>query len=154
MTSTSADVADCHCGTGKRDQGEPKKKKDAQCYWKGPAFYPNMAENELQQMVKSRMDDQKAPGAGKDETQYWNEVVMDGLLVKQHLSKAVKAVVWMKHSMDEPDAAAYKSAQDFSEWFGKQIGTAPPIVSIDASVDINKCGPFKAEKASLEWTVV
>jgi hypothetical protein len=151
MTATSADVADCHCGTGKRDIGEPKKSTDAQCYYKGPAFFTDSdTPSELASMMKQRVDDQVAAGATARETEYWNEVVMDGLLVNKNLAKAVKAVVWMKKSTDMPDPRAYQAAKDMATWFGSQDMDVPPIVQVDATVDVNKCGPFKVDHPSTE----
>lgn len=143
MSAASVDVADCHCGTGKRDIGEPKKSTDGQCYWKGPSFVEEHVVNELPQMMNQRIKDQSSEGAGTRETVYWNEVVMDGMLVNKHLAKAVKAIVWMKSSTDIPDPRAYNAAQDMATWFGKKVGKAPPVVAIDTTVNVNKCGPFK-----------
>lgn len=64
--------------------------------------------------------------------------------------KAVKAVAWMKHSMDEPDVLAYQQAQDMAAWFKTKLGTAPPVIAVDTTVDVNKCGPFKSETPSLK----
>lgn len=156
MSSASDEVVDCHCG-GKLDPGEPKQKNTSQCYWKGPAFFPNDGKDELAQMMNCRIDDQTAKGAGTKETEYWNEVVMDGLVVKQHSSKAVKAVVWMKGDIAETretDAEAYKVAQDMAKYFEGLHGSAPPIVALDPGVDVKKCGPFGVWKPSLQSHIV
>jgi hypothetical protein len=142
MTAKSKDVKDCGCDGGAR-AGNPTKHTDAQCYWTGPSFFPN-ATSQLAQMVDHRMKDQE--GGGLKETTYWNEVVIDGLVMEAEMkkdpSKVVKAVVWLKTGSG--DLHTYQDAQQMSQWFGSHgFSSDPAIIAFDTKQDVTKCGPFK-----------
>jgi hypothetical protein len=152
MTAKSKDVHDCMCDGGAR-AGNPTKHTDAQCYWTGPAFFPN-ATNQISQMLDHRMHDQQVGDV--TETTYWNEVVIDGVVMEAEMkkdpSKVVKAVVWLKKG--NGDLHAYQAAQQMSQYFGSHgFSTAPPIIAFDTKQDVMKCGPFSSYHPGAAVTV-
>jgi hypothetical protein len=155
MDSSSAEVADCHCGDGRLAKPMPKTTLQSQCYWKGPAFDTSAGDgiNELSNMMDQRMSNQHGydvvQAQNRSRLAYWNEVVIDGDLLTQQLavdpSVAITAVIWMMTGNRLLDKNTFSYANKLAEYFRTAYGftSAPAVVALDQRVDVRKRGPFE-----------
>jgi len=160
-TESSPNVETCWCHSQHRQADTPTAAEQTttsqQCYFRGPAMYPphGSFESELREMALARLANQQfnetlEDGTVRIRSAYWNEVMLDGKLLKRKLRKeqarkSIVAIVYIRGMGGEPEAELVRS--DMRERYGKP---SIPIIEADTSLDVKCSGIFRlVEKAEV-----
>jgi hypothetical protein len=116
------------------------------CAFKGPSFYKEtgMVEDDTFGALKWRAENQGSIGN-------WNELVIDGELMKQYLhhnpAGTIPAIVYASTFPGDGKAAATTMAQEMATEWG--MSAPVPVIKVDLTVDVRSGGdPFVFESAS------
>lgn len=121
------------------------------CGWKGPSFYKETGyvEDEMFEAFKARANNQGA-------REQWNELILDGELLKQHLHQnpagTIPAIVYASTFPGDGRAAATNMAKELQDEWG--MAEQVPVIKVDLTVDVTSGGnPFVFEGDVQEATV-
>mmetsp|Transcript_17989 Transcript_17989/g.49326 ORF Transcript_17989/g.49326 Transcript_17989/m.49326 type:complete len:419 (+) Transcript_17989:105-1361(+) len=136
VTHSSLVVTDCHCSAS----------TTTGCYFKGPAFFEGHGENELRDMVETRLADQQRNAIA---TEDWNELIFDTRVLQPNYSQdpasVILAILYVKSEDLQRTSIAYTAAKDTSiHVMRNRTGQAPPpIVALNVDTDVTKARPFE-----------
>lgn len=144
------------CGS---EEMKGKSYPEVNCFWKGPAWKSPSYEgaeadlsvlsknNELPDMLKQRLESQE-DGQTEDGIpylNYWNELVVDGRVLKKLLDTEPEKVVaaWGYTVDGRPEAAGedervLEDAKRFRDEHFEKYGVSVPLVSVNLHADVSK----------------
>ena len=100
-------------------------------------------------------DDVPGSKTKRVKAEYWNEVVIDGKLMKKEWnvdpSAVIQAIVWTKTGDKTSDDSAFSYAKKMQAYFKSLLHFTNdlPLVMLDATVDVKTTGPFFSSPAEM-----